>query len=114
MKETGQDRNCITGCLKSLLSVFIRVDLCASVANSFLRYSPGKAWPGILGPAEARKAASESARDSWWEESLGVVEASRCGVAACGFVKRQEALPALARRACRGIVQQISFRREAL
>ena len=67
-----------------------------------------------MGPAQAREAAPEGARDSWWEESLGVVEASRCGVAACGFVKRQEALPALSRRACGGIVKQVSFRGESL
>ena len=48
------------------------------------------------------------------EESLHVVEASRGGVASRGFVKREESLPALARRARGGIVQQIRFRREAL
>ena len=60
-------------------------------------------------PAEAGEAASEGAGYARREKCLDVVEAARGGGTAGGFVKRQEALPALARRSGRRIVQQVCF-----
>src|SRR5579871_5298300 len=64
-------------------------------------------------PAEARQPASEGARDSRRQECLNIVQPTRGGAVARGVMQRQKSLPAMARRAGGGIVQQVRFGRQA-
>ena len=68
--------------------------------------------PRIVRPAEAGQTAAEGARHSRGEKCLNVVEASRGGTVARGFVEREESLPALTGSAGGRIVQQVGFCRE--
>src|SRR4029077_10965780 len=71
-----------------------------SQATGHDSYSPRKARPGIVRPAEAGQAAAEGARDSGRQKCLNVVEASRVSAAPRCFVECEELLPALTGRAC--------------
>src|SRR6266850_8080297 len=69
--------------------------------------------PGVIAePAEALDALAEFFRDGWRQPGVDVFEAALPGVAlGCGL-QRENPSPAVARRACFPIEEQVRFRRQ--